>query len=226
MYLIFETGMLLAMTGLIVSFCHGLLLGSIVWKAAASGFFVLAGICGVYYRKKNGKFSGTMLSAFICSMAGDVLLALDRNQGMMFVLGVASFAAAHILFTIAFSSVSAFSKIDFAGISVVFVGLVLLLLLGNFEYHGLLPVLLGYSVVISVMSVKALSLWRCRQIGRLAAVLVMLGGTLFLLSDIVLLFWLFGAEMPKIVQVINWILYYLAQGCLSSVLSLDDFDLH
>ena len=101
----------------------------------------------------------------------------------------------------------------------IFAQLVLLLALGDFDFQGLLPVLIGYAAVISFMTVKALSFWKCRQGQKKMAALIMCGGVLFLFSDIVLLFWLFGIGMPKWVQSVNWILYYVAQGCLAASLS-------
>ena len=216
MYLIFENLMLIALSGLIAVFYHGLFFWSALLKGITSLCFVLAGAYGYTHNKNNQRFSRTMLIAFVCSMAGDIFLAVDKTQGLFFVLGVVSFACAHILFSLTFCRISSITKTDIAGIVVLFIGLMPLLLFGDFEYHGLLPVLVIYAVIISFMAVKALSLWRCRQKGTTSAVLIMCGGVLFLLSDIVLLFWLVGQGMPKEVQAVNWILYYLAQGCLTA----------
>lgn len=189
-------------------------------KALASLLFVLAGGWGYFrYRHRgDGKFSRLIFAALLCSMAGDVLLALDHKRGMLFLLGVACFSAAHVLFSLAFCRASAVTWKDFAGALALFSGLVFLMIWGDFSYHGLLPVLVGYAAVISFMTVKALSLWHCRQEWGRTAALVMCGGVLFLLSDIVLLFWMFGKGMPRGVQYMNLLLYYLAQGCLAGSL--------
>lgn len=222
MYLIFEFLMLLALTGLITVFDKDLANWIIILKTAASLCFVLTGICGYLQKKSNGQFSKTMLTAFFCSMVGDILLALDQNQGIFFILGVVSFAFAHILFSFAFCRLSPITKKDYAVTAVVFVCLLLLLFLGNFNFQGLLPVLIGYAAIISFMMVKSLSLFNCKKIKNSAAVLILSGGVLFLLSDIVLLFWLFGIGIPKEVQSVNWVLYYLAEGCLAASLSKMD----
>lgn len=212
--------MLLALAGLLAAFHFDWSAGVVLFKAFASLFFVLAGTCGYMGDKDRRFFSKPVLIALISSMVGDVLLALDQTQGILFVLGVASFAAAHVLFSVSFCRVCAVEKRDVVWTVVVFALLVPLLLFGNFNFHGLLPVLLGYAAVISFMMVKALSMWRCRKTQKKASVLIMSGGVLFLLSDVVLLFWLFGVGMPEGVQWINWILYYAAQGCLSASLSV------
>lgn len=223
MYLIFESFMLIALAGLIAVFYHDLFLWIVLLKGITSLCFVLTGVYGYARNKNNRMFSRTMLIAFVCSMIGDVFLAIDKTQGLFFVLGVVSFAAAHVLFFLTFSKVSPLTKTDIAGIAVLFIAMLPLLIFGDFEYHGLLPVLIIYAVIISSMCVKALSLWRCRAAGIFSIVLIMCGGVLFLLSDVVLLFWLFGKGMPKEVQAVNWVLYYAAQGCLSASICRKDF---
>lgn len=220
MYLIFEGLMCAFLAGLIAVFQNDSALWTILLKTAASLCFVLAGVCGYIQNKKDRTLNRTMLAAFICSMAGDVLLALDTNQGILFVLGVASFAAAHVLFSLSFCRVSSVTKKDIAGTIALFFALLLLLFLGNFDFQGLLPVLMGYAAVISFMTVKALSFRQYYHERKPSATLTMLGGVLFLLSDIVLLFWLFGIGVPKEVQSVNWVLYYLAQGCLTAATNI------
>ena len=219
MYLILEVLMLISLGGLIAVFQNDLAGWTVLFKSLTSLFFVLAGICGYIKTKQDKKSSGAMLAALFCSMAGDVFLALDQEKGILFILGVASFALAHVMFSISFCRISAVKKVDFAGMFVVFGLEMLILCLGKFDFQGLFPVLAGYAAVISFMVIKALSLWRCRQGRAWGLYLRMAGGVLFLLSDILLLFWLFGIGMPKEIQSANWILYYLAQGCLSASLS-------
>jgi len=217
-YLILEGFLFISMAALIFVFENNLALWTVILKTITSLFFVLIGLCG--YRSKKEKFYGFMLTAFICSMAGDVLLALQKNEGILFIFGVISFAAAHIIYSAAFCRISAVRRNDLLISVLVFTGLMLLLLLGDFEFQGLLPVLTGYAAVISFMTTKALSLLRCRQGKERFVYLLMTGGVLFLVSDVVLLFWLFGAgTVPKEVQSVNWFFYYLSQGCMSAALN-------
>lgn len=219
MYLILEALMLVSLGGLIAVFQNDLLGWTALLKSITSLLFVFAGICGYRERKQNKKISRTMMIALLCSLAGDVFLALDKEEGILFILGVASFALAHVMFSVSFCRMSAVKKMDFAGMFLIFGAEMLILRLGEFDFQGLFPVLVIYAGIISFMVVKALSLFRCRQGRARATYLIMAGGVLFLLSDILLLFWLFGIGMPKEIQSVNWILYYLAQGCLSASLS-------
>lgn len=213
--------MILALAGLLAAFHCGLFIWAVLLKALTSLFFVLAGACGYikHKDKERRQFSCPVFIALLLSMAGDVLLAVDQNRGIFFVLGVVGFAAAHVMFSLAFCCTCTVEKKDLVCTCVLFAGLVTVLVTGDFNFQGLLPVLIGYAAVISFMLVKALSFWRYRKKNMKVSVLVMLGGVLFLLSDVVLLYWLFGTGMPEGVQWVNWILYYMAQGCLSSSLS-------
>lgn len=219
MYLIFEALMLISLGGLIAVFQNDFANWTVLLKSLTSILFVLAGLCGYIKRKENRKISKTMMIALVCSLAGDVFLALDKGQGILFVLGVVSFASAHVMFSISFCRISAVKKTDFAGMFLIFAAEMLILLTGDFNFQGMFPVLAGYAAVISFMTTKALSLWRRRQGRERMVYMIMAGGVLFLLSDILLLFWLFGIGTPKEIQSVNWVLYYLAQGCLSASLS-------
>lgn len=217
-YLIFEVLMFVCLAALNIAFLNDFITGTILFKSAASLFFVIAGICGFVRYCNNLKFSRFMLAGFVCCMAGDVFLAFD-SRGVIFVFGVASFAAAHIVFFAAFCSMCAVTKKDMILVLAIFTGLVLLLCFGKFDFQGLFPVLIGYAAVISFMTVKALSFWQFRREEKSGAVLIMAGGILFLLSDIVLLFYLFGIDTVKEVQCINWVIYYSAQACLTAALN-------
>ncbi len=218
-YLIFEVFMAAALIGLNVAFLGDYATWAIVMKAVTSLFFILAGFCGYRRSKENQTFSRLLMIAFVCCMAGDVLLALD-SSGLLFVIGVISFAGAHILFSVAFCRISPVKKTDIIAMAVLFAGSTLLLCLGNFEFQGLLPVLVLYAAIISFMVIKALSLWRCRKGRAIGIKLIMAGGVFFILSDFLLLYWLFGIDMPRSVQSVNWVLYYLAQGCLTAALNV------
>lgn len=216
MFILLEVCLFVSLCGLIYVFQNDYTTLTIVMKATASLFFVLTGLCGCLKNKENRRFTRLVFIAFICAMAGDVCLAIEKNQGMIFVLGVACFAIAHVFYSVAFCSVCRVCKKDLIAVAILFVLSTVLLFVGNFDFQGLLPVLLGYAAVVSFMAVKAVSLYRWRDGNRKAVWLIMVGGVLFMASDLVLLFWLFGIGVPKEVQSVNWVLYYAAQGCIAA----------
>ncbi len=202
--------------GLIATFHLDLTAAPIVLKALASLCFWTVGILNYKKLTDNKIFGKLMVAAFSCSLCGDVLLALDKNNGIMFIIGVASFAAAHVLFSVAFFRLSGFAKSDiWVTLAIFAVTQCILIFGGEFDYQGLFAVLVIYSAIISLMVAKAFSLRRSSIITKKTAIFIAVGAVFFLLSDIVLLYWLFGINMPEAVQSVNWVLYYTAQGCLS-----------
>lgn len=223
MYIVFEAGMLISLCGLIYVFQNDYAVLTIVLKTIASLFFVLTGLCGFLKSKENRRFTTLMLIALVCAMAGDVLLAIDGGaQSILFILGVVSFAATHVLYSVSYCRTKAVSKKNIIAAVIVFVGCTALLCIGNFDFQGLLPVLLGYAAIISFMTVKAVSLYSCRVGKERAVWLIIVGSVLFLLSDMVLLFFLFGIDVPKEAQSLCWLLYYPAQGCIAAALNERD----
>lgn len=211
MYLIIEALMLISLGGLIAVFECGLNEWVIILKSVASLFFVLAGFCGFRKAKENRNISLYILLALCCSMAGDVFLALDHGNGIMFVIGGISFAVAHVMFSIAFCKMSKIRKSDFVVAGIIFGILNVIMCVGNLDFQNLLLLVIGYAAVISFMVAKALSLWRCRQGRERVVGLMIAGGVFFLISDVLLIFWMFGKGIPKEMQSANWIMYYLAQ---------------
>ena len=158
-YLVFELFMIITVIGLNIAFLNDYAVETILLKSTASLFFVMAAFCGYIRCKENRLFSRFILIAVICCMAGDVLLALD-STGILFVLGIISFAAAHVFFSVAFCKISPVKKADFIASFMFLIVFLLLLPFGNFNFKGLFPVLILYAAIISFMVIKALSMWQ------------------------------------------------------------------
>ncbi len=217
-YLIFELFMIVAVIGLNIAFLNDYTTEMILLKSTASLFFVLAGFYGYIRRKDNRAFFSPILIAVICCMAGDVFLAFD-SDGLLFVFGVTSFAAAHVLFSVAFCKISPVKKADIVATIVLLIGFLGFLCFFDFNFKGLFPIVILYATIISFMAIKALSLWPYRNSNVMGITLLIFGGVLFLVSDLVLLFWLFGIAPVKEIQSLNWVLYYLSQLCTTVALN-------
>lgn len=215
MYKVFDIFSAIFCFGLIAAYYAELSAASIILKTAASVCFVISGVFGYIVHRDKKSSALKMLLAFILSAAGDVFLVLDHDRGLLFVLGVASFAAAHVMFLIVYCGITPINRSDIIATAVVIAGLLAVLLLGDFDYQGLLPLIIGYTVIVSFMMIKALSLHRSRDGRETAAYLIMAGGVLFLVSDFFLLFVLFARDCPRVVQAINLVIYYGAQICLT-----------
>ena len=217
-YLCFELFMIVAVIGLNIAFLNDYATETILLKSAASLFFVLAGFCGYIRCKDSRVFSRPILTAVICCMAGDVFLALD-SDGIPFVFGVISFATAHVLFSVAFCKIAPIKKTDIIAAAVLLIAFLLLLCFFNWDFKGLFLVVILYAAIIAFMAIKAISLWPHRSYNASCIKRLVLGGVLFLVSDLVLLFWLFGIDPAKEVQSLNWVLYYASQLCTTSALN-------
>lgn len=219
MYLIFEILMLVSVGGLITVLENGLSVWPLVFKTTASLFFVLAGFCGYWKAKVNKKISLYVLLALCFSMAGDVFLEIKVYKDVMFILGVLSFAIAHVMFSIGFGKMAKGKKLDFAVAGLILGILLAIICTAASDFQGLFPVVVGYAAVISFMVAKALSLWRCRQDKKTVAGMMMSGGVLFLISDTILFFVFFVDGVPRGMQYANLIIYYVAQMFQSHALN-------
>jgi len=217
-YLGFEVLMIVSVVGLNIAFFFDHAAEAIIFKSAAGLFFVAAGLCGYLQNKDNRAFFRPVFIAILCCMAGDVFLALD-SDGLLFLLGVVSFGAAHVLFSVAFCKKSPVKKTDIVAAAVLLLGFTLSLFFVDLEFRGLLPVVILYAAIIAFMAIKALSLWPYRKEEPACIKLLTVGGVLFLISDLVLLFWLFGTDPQKPVQSVNWVLYYSSQLCTTAALN-------
>lgn len=219
MYLVLEFLMLVSLGGLIAVLEQGLYEWVIILKIVTSLFFVLAGFCGFRKSGKNKKIALYIFLALCFSMAGDTFLEVDVYKDIMFILGVLSFAVAHIMFSIGFCKMAKGKKIDFAVAGLILGVLLAVICTATSDFQGLFPVIVGYAAVISFMVAKALSLWRCRHDNKTVVGLMMSGGVLFLISDIILFFNMFGTGASIKLQVSNLIIYYVGQMLQSHALN-------
>lgn len=184
-----------------------------ILKTISSVLFVLCGLFNLVYCLKNGfvgnkKFMIFLFIGLVFAMLGDVLL-ID-----FFVVGAILFAIGHIFFFISFCFHSKIHWIDIvvsAGIFIV--ALLVIFLYPKFEFNGMLPVAIGYALIISLMLGKAGGNLRLKT-NRSFNVVVFLGALMFFLSDLMLLFNVF-ANAPYLFDILCLVLYYPAEFILA-----------
>lgn len=166
-----------------------------------------------------------LLPGFWFALAGDYLLGLahaERNyKGLKFLLGAAAFMFAHIAFYLAFCAEFSFNVKELI-LPALFPAITLIIIRGDDFSLGKMKVPgLMYSFFVALLCSKGVSLFLSEGISGGTA-MVLAGGMLFLISDIVLLFMYFHVSSPKkILGVINLATYYLAMGFLAlSILAL------
>lgn len=151
----------------------------------------------------------------IFSFLGDIFLALKLPGNIDFLLGVFFFACTHLCFTIAFFQYGSLSFRDIIIGCALCSSLMYLTFQTNlFHLNGLEPVVFIYGVLISFMASKSLTLLSVRKESPKFAYTTILSTYLFLVSDVILLFPLFGGEQYDYLSNVNNIIYYIGQGIM------------
>lgn len=187
-----------------------------IWvKGLASLFFIATGIASYQKMKKNKRYFIFILSGLLFSFSGDVLLELSGVIPDLFIIGVGSFAICHIMYSIGFCTLKRVMLRDVVICLVIAAPLVLLQILGSFNFGGMKFIVMGYTVLISFMVSKAISLHCYYRGNEKAVIMTIAGAVMFLISDILLLFWLFSTPQYGMFESLNILSYYLGQGILS-----------
>lgn len=152
-----------------------------------------------------------MLPGFVLAALGDFLLGLATAKrdfyGCEFLIGVCSFAAAHVAFYAAFTYLDRPGITDFI-LPLAVTGIVILLsrskniTLGRMKLPGYI-----YSYFVGLLFSKALLIFLHRGTSP-QTVLILSGSMLFLVSDLILLFMNFHRKPPKCLTLLNLSFYY------------------
>lgn len=208
--------MLISLAGL--TYCNIMKLYVIIvfFKTLTSLLFLVIAYVTVrtYSKHKTTTYFKLMFLGLVFSLFGDVFLAVAGNsKGLLFVLGVISFASAHISYMIAFFQFGKCEKLNAQWFCFFLIILIGLTSIPNvFDFAGLRPLIMGYIVLISFMVAKSLSLWKYRKENPYFVYLTIAGALLFLISDSLLLFSLFGDASLYYFTAINNIIYYIGQA--------------
>lgn len=211
-YILF-TGMLVSLGGLIIATYKGTVLWRRIFKLVTSLFFVGTAMASSAQNLENKQYHSWIISGLVCSLFGDVLLAFP---GMTyFLLGVTCFAGAHLCYIRGFSLLKKISKEDFVYLGILLIPLFSILLVGKFNFKGMLPLVIGYMLIISFMVIKAISLKSYYKHSERAVGLTIGGTLLFLISDTILLFKLFAINPFPYGDFFNSLTYYVGQDLLA-----------
>ena len=168
----------------------------------------------------NTQYFIFILLALILSLIGDVFLAFNNSSSdevsKMFVYGLSSFSIAHIFFSLAFCTLTpvlVWHILLFILISVI--SILFLNLIKGFNFKGAYKLVVTYSIIISFMFTRALSLTSLIHENFWSTILVIVGACLFLLSDLILCFIYFHKKSPSYMTALNLLCYYVGQGLIA-----------
>ncbi len=173
----------------------------------------------------NTQYFIFILFALITSLIGDVFLAFNTNKddevSKMFVYGLISFSIGHIFFSLAFATLTPvliWHVLLFILISII--SILFLNLIKGFDFKGAYKLVVTYSIIISFMVTRALSLTPLIHENFLSTILIIIGACLFFLSDLILCFIYFHKKSPSYMTALNLLCYYVGQGLIALSLAL------
>ena len=184
-----------------------------VTKSTASAVFVICGLMNFiltkkYFENVKFKFNLFLLIGLIFAMAGDIFL-IDN-----FVLGAILFAVGHIFYFVSFLFLQKFNYKDILiGLCIFGCVLLIIFLYPNFNFDGMLILILVYALIISLMLGKSVS--NCIFSYSFANLYILIGTFLFFFSDAMLLFYVFGPH-TLVFDILCVFTYYPGQFMLAS----------
>ena len=154
-------------------------------------------------------YRALIVGGLLFSLAGDVLLALPREQ---FVVGLASFLVAHLWYIGAFLVRGSGAPVWWPLAPALVYGAIILLLLWPHVERPLRPAVAVYMAVILIMGWQAAELWLARADA--SAGLALLGALCFIVSDSALAWDKFRRRFV-LAPVVVMVTYYAAQWLLA-----------
>lgn len=190
-------------------------------KRKLSGYLIVKSLLSLVYvalgclaLSRGTPYAPLLLMAFVASMMGDVALAQRSGENIdedrSFKMGIAAFSVAQIFFILYYSRLYGVLSL-FALIAAVILTVLILSGVVAFRFkvgRALFPIAV-YTLLVcfSLTSAAVLAF----EQGGLSAIGLCVGAGLFVLSDIVLLFYYFGNHRSRALGILNLALYYLAQ---------------
>ncbi len=209
------TAMLISLGFLVFSTAADAYLPSKVFKVFTSVLFILTAISGYLSSPKSKSYFRLILSGLVFSLFGDFFLSMTEFK-FMFEIGFASFLIAQLIYIVAFSSLSKITPLDFAVMLPFCVPpFIIIYTLKGFDFDGMLPLIIAYTLMIAFMCSKAISLRKLRHSSPFAVWLTIAGAVLFFMSDFILLFVYYYNKSHFILPYLNLTAYYIAQGLIA-----------
>lgn len=187
--------------------------GGLWLKGTTSLWFVLLGLYNLGYAYKqnctNKKYVCMIVLGLIFGMLADILL------GVIFILGILSFALGHICYLFAYYTLEKFHIQEFytmIPISVIAIFIITGTPFIQINDPTLKVLLIGYAVIISCMLSKAIANYKSKK--SFATLLVLIASAMFFFSDFILAIDMFGTSSR-----LTWILcsyvYWPSQSLLA-----------
>lgn len=208
----------------------GINIKSFTCKMICATMFLTVGVLAYLYTGNSSEFAKFMLIGLASSWFGDLFLHLKKGSKVSFGIGFVFFAAAHVLYLIAYSKATAlyFPERKFLTIPEIIGAIVTILVLyhlfkgkGQINFlHSFMPVFAVYGLILTTMFVKAVSFGAQYIIAGNAVaggLFIAIGGTLFFSSDLTLVLLMFNEKWKKSYRLKDYNIgsYFLGQTLLA-----------
>lgn len=188
---------------------RGRYLPAVLLKGSASLFFVILG----FLCSDGGSFAAWILAGLILGMAGDILLNLRYlvgEQGQkVFLIGILVFMLGHIMYLAALLKIAP-SPVIPVGIGLLLSAILLYRILTTVQAKKAFKIF-GVFYVGAVTLMAVVAVWNFMKCGGQANLMFAVGGVLFLISDVILIFNTFTGTSTPGKRILNLSLYYAGQ---------------
>jgi len=196
-------------------------LPAVIFKGIASLFFILLGIACLSVTK-DARFGGLVIAGLICGAAGDVLLNLPplmaNAKDKVFMAGMAAFLTGHLLYVAALLTRGANALLIAVPLCAVLSAAILLPVLRRIDVPGKIRTFgIVYVIAVLFMTSCAAGLFILTP-ANTGYLLFTFGAVLFTLSDVILIFHMFGRKKHKTHRALNLATYYLGQVLIAASL--------
>jgi uncharacterized membrane protein YhhN len=170
------------------------------------GFILVAIICASI--GDNYELFNNLAPGFIFCFLGDFILGFynDTQKQKYFLIGLSLFLIGHIAFVLAFTTIQNFMLVDLIFPVIAIAITIGLNKLPEMNCEKMKPIVCVYSFFVSLLFSKSMHIFymiRTTQMFSLA-----FGSTLFLISDILILFLYFYKKKSSLVAILNLATYY------------------
>ncbi|SCH65092.1 lysoplasmalogenase [Romboutsia sp. 1001713B170207_170306_H8] len=189
-------------------------------KILASLLFLVICISSYLYSKSNFLYFILLLIGLFCSFLGDIFLGIQSKNkdtlGTQFIFGIISFSLTHIFYISSFSYIYPFNIKDLLlSFIMLFIIIAFLKYRKDFDFQDFFILSCIYAWIISLMFCKCIS--TCLFLGKSTiSVILIMGSSLFVISDVILSFIVFGKSHIKYLSIFNLITYYIGQILIAS----------
>ena len=191
----------------------------VVSKAVTSLVFAAIAVVSCWAGNADRRYFGYILAALLICTFGDVFLeiARDDERGInYFIYSLSAFLVAHVAFLVLFCMLTGVYLADFIVTAVLVAAAVLAARLLRFDFLNMEGYVLVYTVVVTFMFVKSLSLTYGPLEFSMRNSLVGLGAGLFILSNALYSFTLFRRKKAhKCLPGVTAAVYYTGQTLIA-----------